>query len=198
VADKGITRINIIGSRDSRMILADMMKPIANQLYQEIFTSINVVIKEGIEEVKVSKEEFIAGYDYKLGIDVILTFWTEQEASLQEKFLQTQFNTITVENYNDQRTHENPGDWFHMKSTYYFVGYWLQPARGFERWILLDWPAIQRATAQGLIRWQDRKNQDGHAQSDFRWVEVNQIPDNCILAKGGNPKGFNWYSQGAI
>lgn len=78
----------------------------------------------------------------------------------------------------------------------YFVGYWLHPQLGFERWILLDWPAVQRATAKNLIPWQDRTNQNGHAQASFKFVEVKNIPDNCILAKGGSR--LNWYTPGTI
>lgn len=195
--NNGITRINITGnSRDSRMMLADKMKTTANRLYFEIFTNMGILLKNGENEIQVSKQEFLAGYDYHLGIDVILTFWTGQEATLQEKFLQTNFNTVTIEYYNDSRTQQNPGDWFNIKATYYFVGYWLHPQLGFERWILLDWPAVQRATAKNLIPWQDRTNQNGHAQASFKFVEVKNIPDNCILAKGGSR--LNWYTPGTI
>lgn len=193
--DKGITRIDIISdNKASRMQYSEKMWPTANELYSQIFADMGIKLKEGYEQIKTPIDKFMAGYDHKLGIDVILTFWTGQESTLQEKFLTTQYNTITVEFYNDQDTEQDPGDWFNMKATYYFVGYWMQVKRGFERWILLDWPAVQRATAKGDIPWEEKPNGDGHAQANFKFVEVSEIPNNCILAIGGN--GFCWYSEG--
>lgn len=126
-----------------------------------------------------------ASYDRQFGVDVLLRFASGMQATLQEKFLGTTFDTVTVEYYQDWRT-EEPGDWFRLRVDYYFVGYHQPDASTFRRWILLDWPAVQRATSRGLIDWQERRNAKDGARASFRYVAFDAIPAECIIDQSAN------------
>jgi len=142
----GIVRVEIMDStsgrggwrfRDSRKLW-----PAANILYRHLFESVGMPLASGYEVLRCTKDEFEAGYDYALGIDVLLTFENECTATLQEKFLFTKYNTITVEYYQDPRTGDK-GDWFNMKCQYYFVGYdFPKTGERFTTWAMLDWSRV--------------------------------------------------------
>ena len=186
--DTGITRIVITdpvhGRGAWRFAESLPLQPIANRLYRETFAGAGLTLLPGEQETRSTGDEFNAGYDKQLGIDVFLRFASGMRATLQEKFLTTgdRFTTVTVEYYQDWRTQE-PGDWFALRCDYYFVGYHQRGIHRFDKWILLDWPAIQRATAQGHIPWQERNNMNDNARASFRFVAFDDIPDRCVFAR---------------
>lgn len=180
-AVKGITRINITGSRIARAEQAKIMWPASNSLYHKIF---DPYLVPGSCVENCTLEEFKAGYDKFLGVDVLLTFVNGMTLTLQEKFLTTIYGTVTVEYYNDPRT-EEPGDWFELKAQLYFVGYWNErnPDSGFLRWVLLDWPMMVLETQKGNIPWVLRGNTRSAARANFQSVEFEKIPTSCIVSR---------------
>ena len=137
-------------------------------------------LAEGDENLKCTKDEFIAGFDYALGIDVIFRLQSGKELTLQEKFLFTKWNTVTVEYMQNPLTGEQ-GDWFKMKTQLYFVGYAYEDKRRFNNWVLLDWTRVQMATEQGLINWEERQNKNDGAKATFRYSPMFDFPIDCVV-----------------
>ena len=174
----GITRIKIISTwHDWRTQLAQDLAPAAND----------------IEIVEVSKEEAIARYDWSEGIDVILTSNTGARSTLQEKFLT--YDREFTATFEEKKSNGDLGAWYYCTAQYYFVGYALKywdwrnrviinnPIMDFQEWRLLDFPAMRRADTSGAIQWKyDQNTMDGRRAS-FRYVNFDDIPDNCIIAK---------------
>ncbi len=113
----GITRFKILDQLNSKggERIKDARKywTHANELYRTIFVDLGMPLLPEDEVIECSKEEFQAGYDYQLGIDVIIRPQNGSESTLQEKFLFTDWNTATVEHCQDWMTLE-PGDWFKL------------------------------------------------------------------------------------
>lgn len=159
----------------------------AIQLYRSIFAQLNLPLLPGDSEIRCTLDEFMAGYDAKLGIDVILTFASGMQSTIQEKFLYTNNTTVTVE-YMQDPSKDVHGDWFNMRADYYFVGYDRTNAFAFQDWILLDWPATKRATEQGRIQWIDKQNTRDGAMASFRYISFDDIPSECIVARYSTPR----------
>jgi len=189
----GITRIHITDAingrgawrfRDSRKLW-----PVANELYREVFASVCMPLVPGYEARECSKDGYDAGYDSDLGIDVLLQFEGKQTATMQEKFLFTKYNTVTVEYY------QNPamaiqGDWFTMKCQYYFVGYdYPKTGQRFSTWVLVDWPRLQLATAQGRVCWQVTPNKHDGARANFKHTPIQALPSDVVIARSNGFSG---------
>lgn len=189
----GITRITITdqlnGQGAWRFAAARAHQPAANELYRKIFAELGMPLAEGDYDWRVEKKEFIAGYDHLLGIDVIFTFQGGQEATLQEKFLNTNYNSVTVEYMQNPSTGEQ-GDWFKMKCDYYFVGYDQFRTNRFQSWILLNWPMTRQLTNQGKITWYDKQNTKDGARASFRYVHFNSLPECCIVHGFWQPRNI--------
>lgn len=183
----GITRFDIQGNYDSaggqRITTARTYWPIANELYRSIYAELKMPLALGDEVIECSKEEFMAGYDYQLGIDLIIRPQNQGECTLQEKFLFTDFYTVTIEHCQDWLTLE-PGDWFKLKAQYYFVGYDSLRQLLLKPWVLLDWGRLQRATAQGRIPWRLRSNdrEKVGAKASFMYVKMDSLPPDVLVA----------------
>ncbi len=182
----GISRFCItdkVGGRGaSRFTDSQRYWPIANALYRSIFTKLGIPLLPDEELIKCTLQEFQAGYDYQLGIDVILRPEKQGESTMQEKFLFTDFDTVTIEHCQDWLTLE-PGDWYKLKAQYYFVGYdFKQQSKKLNPWILLDWSRLQRATAQGRVKWQLRANLKDGAQASFMYLQFDKLPPDIIVA----------------
>ena len=115
----GITRIHILdkpnGTGAWRFVESQKRQTAANRLYRLAFERAQMPLLPGTHYIECSAESFNAGYDRQLGIDVWLRFQHGGRATLQEKFLFTEFRTVTVEYYQNWRTQE-PGDWFSMNA----------------------------------------------------------------------------------
>jgi len=181
----GITRFNITdevkGRGAWRFEEAKKRWPAANALYRKIFAALEMPLLPGEEIIDCTKAEFEAGYDYKLGIDVILRPVAGGESTLQEKFLLTDFNTVTIEHCQDWLKLER-GDWFNLKAQYYFVGYDPTGCLQFDPWVLLDWSRLQRVTAQRRIPWRLRGNYKDKAQASFMYVKIDELPADVPVA----------------
>lgn len=182
----GISRINITtqntGRGAYRFEKSRTMQSAANRLYRSIFESLNMPLLLGEELIDCTKDEFIAGYDYALGIDVILRLGGGTEMTLQEKFLFTKYNTVTVEYMQNPLTKEK-GDWFNMKTQLYFVGYQSADAGHFQDWVLLDWLKVKMLTQQKKIVWnQPRQNKEDGAKANFIYLPIFSFPSECVLA----------------
>ena len=182
----GITRFNITdevkGEGAWRFEESKKRWPVANTLYRQIFTKLGMPLMPDEETIDCTKKEFEAGYDYQLGIDVILRPINGGESTLQEKFLYTHYNTVTIEHCQDWLTLPlEPGDWFKLKANYYFVGYDPTGCLQFDPWVFLDWPRLQRATAQGRIKWRLRGDYTDRARASFMYVKIDELPtDVCV------------------
>jgi len=181
----GITRFNIIdkitGTGKWRFKEAKKRWPAANALYREIFAALRMPLMPGEETIDCTLKEFEAGYDYKLGIDVILRHVAGSESTLQEKFLFTDYNTVTIEHCQDWLLLEK-GDWFKLKANYYFVGYDPTGCLQFDPWVLLDWPRVQRVTAERRIPWRLRGNYKDKARASFMYVKMDELPEDTCVA----------------
>lgn len=194
----GITRFNITdevkGRGAWRFEEAKKRWPAANSLYQEIFAALGMPLLPGEEVIECAKAEFEAGYDYQLGIDVILRPVVGGESTLQEKFLFTDYNTVTIEHCQDWLTLER-GDWFKLKAHYYFVGYDPIGCLQFDPWVLLDWSCLQRATAQGRIKWRLRGNLKDKARASFMYVKIDELPADVQVASSNLAYSSPYQSQ---
>ncbi len=186
----GVTRFNITdeikGTGKWRFEDAKKHWPAANALYREIFTALRMPLLPGEEIIDCTKAEFEAGYDYQLGIDVILRPVAGGESTLQEKFLFTDFDTVTIEHCQDWLTLEK-GDFYKLKANYYFVGYDPTGCLQFGPWILLDWSRLQRATAQHRVPWHLRGGLKDRARASFMYVKFEKVPAEVIVASSNRP-----------
>lgn len=191
MADVGILRFDITdpitGRGAWRFEDARKLWPIATQLYREIFDGLGMSLLPGAESIRCTKDQFIAKYDYELGIDLLLTFSTGMTKTMQEKFLFTKYGTVTIEYYQDWRN-QIPGDWFNLKAQNYFVGY-DHPKTGqrLTHWILLNWPAVTDATSRNLIPWRTLSNTKDGAMASFRYAYFDEFPPDCVLAMHYHP-----------
>jgi hypothetical protein len=189
----GITRFNITdeikGKGKWRFEEARKYWNIADALYRQIFSDLNMPLLQGEEIINCSREEFQAGYDYQLGIDIVIRPHGQGESTLQEKFLFTDFYTVTVEHCQDWLSLER-GDWFKLKAQYYFVGYDPQGNLRFDNWVLLDWPRLQRATAQHRVPWHLRGNLKDGAQASFMYVKFEKLPPEVIVRSSNRAYSF--------
>lgn len=178
----GITRYIITGNFEGpgawRFTRARKLWPAAIELYRAIFDYGHAPLQPGYEEIEVNRDDFMAGYDRFLGIDVILKFENGMESTLQEKFLFTTFDTVTVE-YMDDWQRGIEGDWFRLKAQYYFVGYPRDGTLEFERWILMNWASVQLASNKGDIVWGERQNEKDGALASFKHTKRTRIPRYC-------------------
>lgn len=182
--NKGITRINIqgnlVGAGAYRFEQAQKRQAAANKLYRQIFSDLGMTLLDGEETMDVSLDQHEAGYDRFFGIDVILTFTDGQEATLQEKFLFTKYQTVTVEYMQNPDANER-GDWFNLRCDYYFVGYDRNNANNFQEYVLLNWPAVKLLSQQGRIPWGETRNTKDGARASFRYAPFWRFPSECVL-----------------
>jgi len=157
--------------------------PMANELYRSVFSSLGLTLLGGCDTITCTKEEAKSNYDIELGIDVLFNLDNGLQITCQEKFLFTSFYTVTVEYFNDP-ANNIPGDWFTLRSNWYFVGYDTNKTMEWNKWILLDWPAVKLATSQGLIAWQLRQNQSDNAKANFKYARFDNFPANVVVAQG--------------
>lgn len=188
----GITRFyitdKITGPGAWRFERARECWPMANKLYRQIYQEIDMPLLPGEEVIKCTKTEFMAGYDYQLGIDIIFRHQNLTQSTQQEKLLGTDWTTLTVEHMQDWLTGEL-GDWFNFKGQYYFVGYNLDYQQDeIKPWMLVNWVQLKIATAQRRINWHLQQNKEDGARASFIWAQFNDIPDDVIILTSVKPK----------
>jgi hypothetical protein len=147
-------------------------RPFADDIYKRVFGDLVQIIRD--TDIVLDKE---------FAIDVRLILSNGMNLLGQEKFLSqhyAKYRSVTVEYYQNQFTKE-PGDWFKIGVQIYFVGY--EIADGFLPFVLLDWTKVTLATLQNKLEWHHNKNNDGRAKASFVWTKMDDIPDNCIIAR---------------
>ena len=181
---KGISRFEITdpyyGRGAERMVSHKPYWEVANELYRNIWNSdLDRPLLQGEETIKCTKAESISRYDSALGVDAILRSAGYGKFTLQEKFLQTDRTTVTIEHCQDFMTLE-PGDWYTSEVQYYFVGYVIPGILKFQRWILLDWVALHRVS----INWHLNANfrDKVGAKASFIYAEFDEMPDSVVMA----------------
>ncbi len=160
--------------RDSRRKQEIKMRPAADGIYRHVFG-------KGIEIKRYERKDDIV-LNIRFAIDVEVRLASGMILTGQEKFLSNKyasFRSVTVE-YLQNRTER--GDWFKLAAQFYMTGYITEDWRGFDPWMMIDWPAVVIATEKGLIRWSSNANKDGHAQASFRYCDMLDIPRECVIS----------------
>jgi len=166
-----LSSIDLGFERDPRRQQEIRLRPRADEVYKLVWGN-DIEIKRFNRDIILDKI---------FAIDVQVTLRTGQILLGQEKFLSakySKFNSLTVEYM--QNANEK-GDWFKLAAQFYFTGY--EAEVGFIPWVIANWPAIVLATYSGQLKWRYNDNKDGHAQADFKYVDIDTLPDNCIIAK---------------
>lgn len=184
----GIERIKIIGTwHDWRTEIAELHAHTADNIYKKVFN-----LADGVESIKVSKDEAMARYDWKEGIDIILTSTSGTRMTVQEKILTFFESTMTFE---DVKTSGAKGAWYYCTAQYYFVGYsrkyWDWKNRvvlsdaviGLQDWMIVDLPALHREDEKGNVNWGYKENGKDGRKSKFRFVNFRDVPSNCVIAR---------------
>ncbi len=177
----GITRIKIVGDGwdDWRTRMSDELAPAADRIYRAAFP-----LLAGLDIVRCTKSEAMARYDWKEGIDVILTFSDNTRGTLQEKFLTYDISTATIE---ERKGNGEQGAWYYCTAQYYFWGYARKYKRErlleFQDWLIADLPALHRADREGLIDWRFGENRRDGRRATFRYVHFNDLPLNTVVAR---------------
>ena len=185
----GIVRISItdVFYEDRRTRLGEIGKPIADQIYRETMKGLNIPLKENAEEIRCTKKDVMARYDWREGIDVILYCQNGSKFTLQEKFLSPNSfpKTVTIEEF---KASGKQGAWFDCTAQWYFVGYYANHSyREFSDWILVDFPGLRLKKANGELLWFRQEPKDPRRGGPFLCFRFADIPDDIVVArKNGN------------
>lgn len=207
----GITRFSITGGAGGRGAYrfddSRRLWPAADALYRRVFAGVGLPLAAGSRTVEGGAGSVAEAWDRHLGIDVGLRTASGRLLTLQEKFLTTAFDTVTIEYMND---HERgvPGDWFNMRAQLYFVGYAEPETAAWRRWIFLHWSNVVAETeVEGGLEWSLRVNGRDGARASFRYIGMDAFPPWCVLASSdmrmfqadGRPVATASYAgQGAV
>lgn len=135
------------------------------------------------------EDEVIHPLDQYFDIDCIIKSGNGMIQTVQAKFLSYDkigFNSITIEYMNDEDKGIE-GDWFHCAAQWYFVGYACKSNTYFDKWVILNWPAVIDATVQGNVVWQGpRHNKKDNAKASFKYIDFWDLPDYCKLEYQGD------------
>ncbi len=156
--------------QDARRQQEIRLRPYADEIYRIVFGA----------DIDISRFDNNAILDREFAIDVQLRLRTGHILLGQEKFLSTiykKFNSLTVEYMQNE---SEQGDWFKLAPQIYFTGY--ECDRGFSPWVLVAWASLVVSTLQGKVQWSDNKNKDGHARASFRYINIDDIPTESIIA----------------
>jgi len=124
--------------------------------------------------------------DTQFGIDVIIELPTGHKLLGQEKSLSedcASFRTITVA-YKNVHTGRKLS-WFHLASQFYSCGYEKTESGltiGFDPWVIASWPMLVHHTALGNINWGDREQNDAKYTAIFKYTNMDNLPEDCIIA----------------
>lgn len=179
----GITRFQVPGGANGRGAYrfeeSRAMWDTADALYRRVFAALGMPLAEGS---RVHDGPAAEVWDRRLGIDVGLRTAGGRALTVQEKFLTTDFNTVTVEYMNDHDRNV-PGDWFNERAQLYFVGYVNAATAAWRRWIFLHWSNVVVETeVDGGLQWGLRVNGRDGARASFRYIDMAALPPWCVLA----------------
>jgi hypothetical protein len=161
--------------RDPRRQQELRCRPYADEVYRKLFG----------KDIDIKRFECEDNYllDKTFAMDVQITLTSGMILTGQEKFLSQKYasyETVTIEDLQNPATGEH-GDWFKMAVQFYFTGY--ENCKGFNPWILLNWPAVALATERNKVIWYSNRNKDGHARASFKCAKMKSFPADCIIGK---------------
>jgi hypothetical protein len=128
-------------------------RPYIDEVYRKVYPV------QSITRVDAQSDERLRYMDKYLHIDTIVTLAGGEHISFQEKSLgydKNQFNTVTLEYYNDPKTRE-PGDYFLCEAQAYFCGYLNADGQGFCKWWILDMLKLREfILSKGGVSWAEQ------------------------------------------
>jgi hypothetical protein len=128
-------------------------RPYIDAIYRAVYPV------KSITRADAQSDERLRYMDKYLHIDTIIELADGEHINLQEKSLgydKNEFNTVTLEYYNDPKTGE-PGDYFLCEAQAYFCGYLNAGGRGFCKWWIIDMIKLRELILnKGGIRWAER------------------------------------------
>ena len=169
-------------NRDRRRQQELRLRPAADRIYRKVFG----------DGIAILRHEHPDGHplDKEYGIDVEIKLPCNLKVTGQEKFLAhryASFKSLTVEYEQNQHTGE-PGDWFNIAPTFYFVGYETEEGKDFSNWMMADWLRMAVATEEKRLLWQQNRNKNGRARASFRYIHFDALPPECMIARGSAPE----------
>jgi len=185
----GITRIHIKsdwGDREPRVAMSRDLEHSADNIYYEVFNNIGMQLDEGLEIIECTKDEAMARYDWREGIDVILNFANGHRATAQEKLLEYWESTNT---FTEHQRNGTPGNWYTCTSQYWLTAYAEDYKNdhnnlNYRDWMLIDFPLLKRLDAMTDLPWHFKENnQDGYRGIGFRYIYFDDTPSECIVAR---------------
>jgi hypothetical protein len=177
----GINRIRIVGSdwHDHRHDFAQAHEPLSSEIYRQVFPD----LKAGEQMIETTKEDAMARYDHKEGVDVILEFEDGMRMTVQEKILSYPYaTTITFE---DEKNSGAKGAWYYCTAQLYFTAYsrrWeKEKIIDFQDWILINYTSLRLEHRRQPLPWGFRANGRDGRRSTFRYLNFDQVPLSCIV-----------------
>lgn len=168
--------------RDPRRQQEIRCRPYANAIYLRTFGNDIEITRFDSKEKNILDKEFAIDVKIGLGTGMILT---GQEKFLSER--EAHYNSVTVE-YMQDFIKNVPGDWYKLAIQFYFVGYECQSEGTFKPWVILNWSNVVTNTKMGNIKWFDQVNKDGHARASFKYTNINNLPEDCVIARYKYPE----------
>lgn len=155
------------------------MRPVIDAIYGQQWPGCTISRFERDDDLILDKKHAI---DVKVSLPCGMIL-LGQEKALRHHY--AKFGTVTVEYHNNPLTQE-PGDWFHLASQFYFCGYATEDRDGFTSWVLLNWPKVVQATHEKRLTWSGpRDNSKTSARASFKHIKMGQIPSECVMASHG-------------
>lgn len=176
----GIQRIHIISDWvEPRLEFAHDLESTADEVYRGIFERRDTPLLPGLDIIKCTKQEAMARYDWREGVDLIFNLSDGTRMTCQEKILDFSQSTLTVTEH--QMT--KPGAWYTCTAQLYFVGYARNYRnfgdKSFQDWIMVNFPALK---LKKDINWQFKENtKNGYIGIAFRFIPFSEVPDDCII-----------------
>jgi len=176
----GIERIKIIsGWNDSNIKKSMAGEPFTNSVYFTEFERVGMpLLNNEVVNTEVSKDGLKARYDFQEGIDIILTFKDHTRATLQEKILDTKYDTATFEEY---KKNGELGDWYRCTAQLYFVGYLSENWQSLRCGMMFNLAEVRRLSMNNKIKWTIRDTKYLNRNTGFRFFYFNDIPESAVI-----------------
>lgn len=189
----GIVRIHINSDwKNKRLEMSQRLQTLADKHHSYIFHKIGMPLKdENTEVIECTKDEAMARYDWQEGIDCILYFANGSKATMQEKYLDYVYDTITF----TEKQKTKPGNWYTCTAQYWFTGYarryWTEGRMHFDTGIYIDFPGLHRLDAMTDLPWEFNENgKYGYEGITFRYMYFDDLPKQIVIARFKNNGKF--------
>lgn len=156
---------------------SEALSYLADDVYRKVFH----LIDNDVDNIEVDIDDKKARYDLIEGIDLILTLKDGSRLTMQEKILNTDFNTATFET---KKASGKDGAWCTCTANYYFVGYVSRSNMNeFKRWVIIDFARIKVLHNEIALKFNYKKRMDRSIDGGehFKYISFNDIPKECII-----------------